>query len=216
VITLSNRADEAFQVGKIVDGILDRLLGLPEKAPEPQPAAPDRSRWPAYVGPYVGDWRGLATVQVRGDQLILEMDGTSIPLHALRDDLYVGQKPGSEERVSVGFVPEEAGPTQFILLNAAPCKRVELTATPKADVASWEAYVGRYRLPFDTVTVRIEEETLLVHTRARDDEVQLTPLGDRRFSSKYGVIEFLVAEDGTVTGLQVGNAVTFPRVEADD
>jgi CubicO group peptidase (beta-lactamase class C family) len=216
VITLSNRADQAFPVGKIVDGILDRLLDLPEAAPEPQPVAPDRSRWPAYAGSYIGDARGLVTVRIEGDQLVLERDTKSIPLHALREDLYFGQAPDSEERVSVGFVPEKPGPTQYVLLNAAPCKRVEQESSSEADVAAWEAYVGQYRLPFDTVTVRIEGEALWVHTQARNEEVQVAPLGGRHFSTKYGVIEFLVDEDGTVTGLQVGNAATFPRVEVGD
>jgi CubicO group peptidase (beta-lactamase class C family) len=216
VITLSNRADESFQVGQIVDGILDQLLDLPETAPQAQPVAPDRSRWPAYVGTYVGDWRGCATVRVSDDQLILDTDDGSIPLHALRDDLYVGQKPEGKERVSVGFIPEESGPTQYILLNTAPCKRAEIDAAPEVDVAAWEAYVGQYHLPFDTVIVRIEGKALFAYTQARNEEVQLMPLGDVRFSSKYGVIEFLVAEDGTVTGLQVGSAVTFPRVEVHE
>jgi CubicO group peptidase (beta-lactamase class C family) len=215
VITVSNRIGSAFPVGRIVDGILDRLLGLPENVPQPQPVTPDRSRWPAYTGTYIGDMRGRAAVRVREDQLLLDTDGGTIPLHALRDDLYVGQRPNSEERVSVGFVQEEHGPTQYIVLNAAPCKRVDLESVPEADATEWETYVGQYRLPFDTVTVRIEEETLFVHTQARNEEVQLTPLGGRRFSSKYGVIEFQVTEDGTVTGLLFANAVTFPRVEAD-
>ena len=216
VMTLSNRADEAFPVGKIVEGILDRLLDLPETAPEPPPVAPDRSRWPAYAGSYIGDARGLVTVQIEGDQLVLERDGKSIALHALRDDLYFGQEADSQEHVSVGFVPEEAGSTQYIMLNAAPCKRVEQDSSPDADVAAWQAYVGQYRLPFDTVTVRLEDGTLFVHTQAQNEEVQLTPLGGRRFSTKYGLIEFQVDENDTVTGLRVANAVTFPRVEADE
>jgi hypothetical protein len=216
VITVANRNDEAFQVGQIVDRLLDQLLELPETAPEPQPVAPDRSRWPAYTGTYVGDWRGRATVRVDDDQLVLDTDEGVVPLHALRDDLYVGQRPDSEERVSVGFVPGESGPTQYILLNSAPCKRIEVEATAEVDVAAWEAYVGQYRLPFDTVTARIEEGTLWVHTQARDEEVQLTPLGGPRFSSKYGILEFQVAEDGAVTGLRVADAVTFPRVEEGD
>jgi CubicO group peptidase (beta-lactamase class C family) len=216
VITLSNRADQAFPVGKIVDGILDRLLDLPGTAPEPQPVAPDRSRWPAYAGSYIGDARGLVTVRIEGDQLVLERDNKPVPLHALREDLYYGQAPDSEERVSVGFVPEEAGPTRYIMLNAAPCKRVEQDGSLKADVSTWEAYVGQYRLPFDTVTVRIEGEALFVHTRAQNEEIRLTPLDGRRFSTKYGLIEFQVDENGTVTALRVANAVTFPRVEVGD
>ena len=61
----------------------------------------------------------------------------------------------------------------------------------------------------------MEGEALYAHTRARDEEIQLTPLGGTQFSSKYGVLEFQVTEDGTVTGLRVGNAVTFPRVEEE-
>jgi hypothetical protein len=64
--------------------------------------------------------------------------------------------------------------------------------------------------------VRIEGEALWVHTQARNEEVQVTSLGGRRFSTKYGVIEFLMDENGTVTGLQVANAVTFPRVKVGD
>ena len=215
VITLSNRADEAFRVGQIVDRILDQLLDLPEEMPEPRLVTPDRSLWPAYTGTYVGDWRGRAAVRVSEDQLLLDTDEETVPLHALRNNLYVGQRPDSEEQVSVGFVPEESGPTRYILLNGSPCARVEVEETAEADVAAWRAYVGQYRLPFDTVTVRIEGETLLVHTQAQNEEVQLTPLGGARFSTKYGVLEFLVTEDGTVTGLQVANAVTFPRVAMD-
>lgn len=92
------------------------------------------------------------------------MDGVTLrmlmshlaPLHPLRDGLYVGQEPDGGERVSVGFVPEEAGPTQYIMLNSAPCKRIEHGSSAGAEVAAWQVYVGRYRLPFDTITVRLE------------------------------------------------------------
>ena len=93
VIAMANRGDEAFKMGKVIDGILDQLLDLPQEKPEPQPIQADASRWPQYVGSYVGNWRGLATVQVTEDQLVLDLNGEVIPLDSLRTDLYFGRKP---------------------------------------------------------------------------------------------------------------------------
>lgn len=216
VISMANRLDEKFKMSEIVDGILDHLLDLPQEKPEPQSVQPDRSLWPGYTGCYVGDWKGLCTIRETEDRLVLDLNGEVMPLESLRSDLYFARKPQGEGKVSVGFVHEETGPVQYLVVDVMPCVRIASETLPKPDPASWAGYVGQYRQPFDTLTVHIECGSLLLHSKAREKEIRLISLGYARFASELGVFEFLASDDGAIASLKLGNAITFERVKADE
>jgi hypothetical protein len=146
---------------------------------------------------------------------VLDLNGERMPLDALRADLYFAHKPEDEGKVPVGFIPEERGPIQYLVVDTAPCVRVDLEALPEPDPASWASYAGQYRRPMDTLTVRLEGQSLLLRSKARDKEIRLIPLGGARFASQFGVLKFQAADDGSIASLKIGNAISFERVEPE-
>jgi CubicO group peptidase (beta-lactamase class C family) len=211
VIVLSNRLAHNFAVDPIIDRIFDRLLGLPEETPLPQPIAPDRSLWPSYAGTYLGPYCGLATISVVDDRLTLDWNGGVLPLHALKSDLYFSQKPKSEEVISIGFIPEGDRPTQHILVNGSPCRRIERDPSFIPDPTLWTSYIGTYAGDLDTLTFRIEDGRLLIHSAWRSKEVPCIPLDHTRFACQLGLVEFHETDEGTVPIVTVGTSLTFRR-----
>jgi hypothetical protein len=164
VVLLFNRAPGFWtQAEAITDAILDQLHDLPRDAPLPKGIEPDCPLWPRYKGTFLGDWRGLAIVEVQNSQLTFVWNGERLVLDALRGDLYSGRKSGGGEPVSVGFVSEGEELVQFIQVNSSPCRRVQLDIPWVPDPGSWTAYAGRYR-GVETLIVRVVEDRLLVYS----------------------------------------------------
>ncbi len=119
--------------------MFDQLLDLTQECPSLPPVEPDRSLWPRYTGSYSRVFEmAEATIRVVDDQLTLEFHGALVPLTARTPHLYTGPTPGYKDQnvawqrirhfksktVSVGFLPEPAGPTRYLMMNARPYKRV--------------------------------------------------------------------------------------------
>ncbi len=214
VVMLFNRASDFFATSlKIVYRIFDQLLNLPQETPKPQAVEPERSLWALYVGFYLGPRLGLATIQVMDDQLSLDLNGEVVPLNALKNDLYFGQKPESSEAITVGFIPEPAGPTQYIMVNTSPCQRIERDAALVPDPTAMAAYVGTYTTDVDTLTVGVEGDRLNIHFKLFNDQMLCMPLDSTRFVGKFGLVEFQVGDDGRVPMLKLWNSFTFTRTE---
>lgn len=212
VILLFNRAPGFWaRAETIVDRVVDQLLGLPREQTTPPTGEPDRALWPAYQGTYLGDWRGLAVVQVVEDELVVDWNKERLGLHPLRADLYWGRKPGAEAPVSVGFVRQAGGPAEYVQINSSPCRRFDLEAgrTPSPD--RWGAYLGWYT-GVEKIGIRIEGRQLLVYSEDEGREMAAVPLSDTRFACDVGLIEFQVADDGTVPSLCFGNVYTLTHL----
>ncbi len=211
IVILFNRTTPDFAAETIVHRILDQLLDLPEEAAKPQAIEPERSLWPLYIGDYLGQYNGLASIQDEGDRLTLDFNGTLVPLNALRKDLYFGQKPDSEETVSVGFVPEEASPTRYIIVDGTPYGRIERDSSFVPDSLAWKAYVGTYTGVFPLETF-IKDGCLYVDFTFFHQKLSCTPLDNTRFVCERGLIEFQMADEGAVSTLIWGKSFTFTRV----
>ena len=212
VALLFNRAPGFWSRAEaITDRILDQLLALPERAPQPEAIAPDRSLWSRLAGSYLGDWRGLASVAVTEGQLTLNWNGEVLPLSALRSDLYYGHRHGNGETVSVGFVQELDGPVQYIQVNSSPCRRFgpEPCWVPEPD--TWRAFAGRYA-GVEKITVRVQDDRLFAYLEHVDKEMPCVPLSNTCFACDVGLVEFDVAQDGKVPSLRFGRVYTLDRV----
>jgi CubicO group peptidase (beta-lactamase class C family) len=211
VVIMNNHAPGFWvRAAALTDSLLDELLGLPAETPEPPSAEPDRSCWPQYEGAYLGDWRGLAEVKVADGQLTLAWNGVTLPLFALRRDLYWGRKPGSEELVAVGFVPEKGGQVEYVQVNSSPCRRWAADGGLVPPPGEWPAYAGHF-VGAERLRVRVEGGRLLLYSEDAGREMPCLPLGDHRFASNVGLVEFQVAEDGTVAALRFGRIYTLSR-----
>jgi len=142
-----------------------------------------------------------------------------VPLYSLvappgkfRKDLYYYQKQGSEKIASVGFLPEETGPTQYILIDSFYCKRIDRETLSPPDSVTWPAYAGTYS-DFDTLNIQIKDNQLHLHSQENGVEFPCKPLDRTRFICEVGVVEFRIAEDDTVDSLVLREVFTFKRVE---
>jgi CubicO group peptidase (beta-lactamase class C family) len=209
VVLLFNRAAGFWTTAEaIVDDVLDELLGLPATAAIPAATEPDCSLWSLYSGAYLGDWRGLAVVDVVDGQLRLTWNGAELPLKPLRRDLYFGQRPGSGETVSVGFVPEAGGPVQYLQVNSSPCRRVQMEIAWLSTPGTWQAYAGKYT-GVETFTLRLAGDRLLAYSADEGREVPCVPVGDARFACDVGLIDF--SQDSSGQSFRLGNTYTLRR-----
>ena len=211
VIVLANRAGGFWgEMEGIVDAVLDEILGMPSPQPAPETVEPNRAAWPPYTGSYLGDWVGLVTVCVDDGQLILDWNGSRIPMQAHRDGVYFGQRPGSGEIVTAGFVDEGGQPTHYVQINSSPAERFEPAPAVAARPETWAAYAGRY-LGAEDLTFRVDGGRLLVYSVDEGREMPCVPLGPGRFACDVGVIEFTRAVDGSVAEVVFGRVYTLRR-----
>jgi CubicO group peptidase (beta-lactamase class C family) len=214
IIMLFNGLFASFGAPGLVYSLIDQLLKLSEYISEPQFVETDTTLWPRYTGTYLGVRGGLATIERKDSQLQLDFNGNMLLMRALRSDLYAGLNEQGGIRVSVGFLPEEEGPTQWITVNGFPMQRFERDTTFVPDPAKWSAYVGTYEADNDTLKVRIEDGHLLLLDVKDKREVHCIPLDDTRFACPLGLIEFVAGDDGTVSEIRSAETFHYARVRA--
>ena len=212
IIAVGSRLSSEFISGEFINRILDQLLDLPAELPKPPVIEPDKSRWSQYSGSYLGNSKGLAIIQADDDQLVLNWHGDVIPLVALKDQQYYGQKPNSEEMVNVGFIDEESGAIQYILINGDLCTRFksEIEAIPYDD--AWKVYTGQYRGFIGILTIRMEGNQFVIHSNEFGGTWNLAHLGNARFASQFGIVEFQANQDGLIISLILMDLFTYNRI----
>jgi hypothetical protein len=95
----------------------------------PQAVEPDRSLWPHFAGIYARPERGIVTVEIEGDELMLDWRGprtVRAPLQALSANRYTALLPAQQRPIYVGFIPEVDVPVQYVLVNRDWYQRVAI------------------------------------------------------------------------------------------
>jgi Beta-lactamase len=214
VMMLFNGLFAGFGASTFVYTLFDQLLHLSKKEPEIQPIEPEKSLWSGYAGIYISIGSGgLATILLKDDCLVLDLNGIIIPLNALRQDFYVGQDPQTNAHIAVYFLPEEEGPTQYMTVDGRAHHRFEQDSSFVPRPTDWKQYVGTYTGNNGTIKIHIEGEHLRIHSVDDKREEIGVPLDQTRFVSTMGIIEFLQADDGTASELLLHNAFHYPRVK---
>lgn len=209
-VILFNRAPGFWaRAEAITNRLLDQMLDLPD-LPTPEAAEPDRSLWPLYTGSYLGDWRGLAVVEIVGERLTIRWNGENLHLHALRRDLYFGQRPDGDETVSVGFVLEGGEPVVYIMVDSSPCRRFQPDTRFVPAPEIWQGYGGKYS-GVETFRIRLEGDRLYAYSAEVDREMPCVALSNTLFACDAGLLEFHVAADGSVPSLELGKVYTLNR-----
>lgn len=204
IILLSNRPAE---LGKLSLHILDEVLALPEQETEPEKIEPERASWSRYTGWYLGQ-RGLAKIMQENDHLLLDMNGKTSSLEAYSHDIF-----GSKNKKIVGFVPEEEGPIQYIVIDGLfSYKRIDEKLFSEPDPSLWTAFEGVYTAIFDTYSVRIHKGQLKIKSHAFGYEGPCKPLDRTRFTCEGNLIEFRDIEKGKARLLIERDSYPFTRV----
>ncbi len=191
--------------------ILDQLLGLPEKEPEPRTIEPMRALWASFKGNYVGRWVGLATIKIMDEQLLLDLNGDHIPLQAMNERLYFGHRAEGGSIISVGFPPTREGTTRYIYIDSYALARCTTPVPAQVDPSLWANYAGTYTLIWEnTFVVQVREDKLYIYSEEADEEMLCTPISSTRFTTKMGVFDFHVDADGEATALEYGELRVFP------
>jgi len=206
---------------RLVGRIMDHLLDMPREHMKPLANKPDRSSWSNYTGAYLGMRAGLAIISIENDQLVLELNGQHIPLEAHSHGVYFGYCPGSDTWCSVGFVAETTGPVCYIMIDERLCERFEHNFLFSPDPAYWRRYSGTYRENGnnETIDIRVEDHGLVLRLHDNDAstmEGTCIPLDENRFAWSGGLIEFEIADDGTVPALTAMQVYRFGHVFEPD
>ena len=212
VIMLFNRVGLDYEA--ITSKILDQLLELPEKEPEPRALEPSRTLWASFAGNYVGRWVGLAIIRIVDDQLVLDLNGEHIPLQTMNQRLYFGRRKESGAIVSVGFLPADEGATQFIYIDCYMSARCTTPVPAQVDSSLLANYTGTYVLAEDnTFIVRVRDTQLYIYSEETDEEMLCIPISSTRFTTKMGVFDFHVDANGKATALEFGELRVYPLIE---
>jgi Beta-lactamase len=204
---------------RFVNVILDQLLNLPSTSVQPSFNNPARILWPRYIGSFLGVRAGLAMISVEDDHLVLELNNQRLSLQAHSDNVYFGYQPGSEILISVGFIPEAMEPVRYITIDEKICERFEDNPLFSSNPLSWIRYCGTYKdnNSGETITIQITDGQMLVRFYGNDGEMRegvCVPISMTRFTWSGGLIEFQIAEDGTVPALEAMKVYEFKRLSA--
>jgi len=199
-----------FNPYSIRSEIVDQLLDMPKNwmAPKPPPATPDEGILARHAGTYVSLAAGFATIAVTDGSLTLERPGNTVALHAVDDYRFTS----ADGTVSVGFVPQAAGPSQYFMFDEHAYRRLDRDASPQVPRSVLESYVGAYLFDDgDTVTMRLKDDRLHASFSWLPGEHDCIALDDTHFAPGPGVIEFRQRQDGEFFLLYLG-FVTARRI----
>jgi hypothetical protein len=219
VIFLCNRNTREFPAFRIVDTILDEMLNLPAEVPPPIPVPSDRVVWPLYKGCYLGYQNGLATIDIAGGWLVLDMNGQVRQLKASSRDLYFAEpEQEGDEPLPVGFLLEEYNGTKqvnHIVIDGVPMNRIQFDPLFQLGEATLQRFAGTYRGPF-TLACRVEDEQLVVRQVEKGVEAACVALDEWRLACQFGLLEFMAGDDGLVYRAQLAGTMAFDRVMGDE
>ena len=190
-LALQCNYEDGSGLWSLLDTLFSELLEVPTGPFQAAVVEPERAQWPRYVGTYLSVHSGLATISVADDQLVLELNGETLPLTAVEDGLY------QSNYTSVGFVSDEAEPARYLVINGDPYARFERDDAFVPDTSAWAEYPGVYKvwaIDPTPITIRVDADQLRM--RWWGDEVVCTPLSATSFVSSYGLIEFEADGDG--------------------
>lgn len=201
-----SRSRERF-LPEVENGLFELLLPLSPERAAPAAREPDRTLWPAHVGTYVGNERGLARVEQVGDRLVLDWKGRHSDLCSIGSDTYVGTRYESDPDTlapSVGFValPQTTGttaadaPPPYLMLDGMPLRRVESFDEWQPDPDAWSLLVGSYRHPtLHGARVFVRGERLCIAFDWLGGWMGLTQIGPLDFACRLGPVTFQMQDD---------------------
>jgi CubicO group peptidase (beta-lactamase class C family) len=216
VILLCNHQSPAFNPDKLINRILDDLFDLPAEEPVPQATAPDTSLWACYTGNYLCQYHGIVSIQHTGDQLVLRTRQQELPLQAYNKHTYFAWQPENQQITTVGFIPEAAEPTQYIVLGGlygSVGTRLADDSCYTPDLQTLQDYAGSYRLEgLATLTFRVEDGQLLLYEPLSNQETPCIPLDEHTFAGTISPIEFFRAADGSVSHIRIARGTILHRM----
>lgn len=193
--------------------LLDELLDLPHHEAERERREPEGTNWSRYIGSYLGRL-GLAKVSRMQDHLLLDLNGELCALQAYSQDIFFGTQSSGEKKMMTGFVPEEEGPSTYLLLDGYFChKRIDEGSLSAPDPSLWAAFEGSYTASFETWTVRIHHGQLTIKSETFGYEGTCRPLDRMRFTWERGLLEFREVEQGKARQLIQQDADPFFRLD---
>jgi CubicO group peptidase (beta-lactamase class C family) len=216
VILLHNHLSPAFNPDKLINRILDDLFDLPTGEPVPQATAPDTSLWARYMGNYVCQYHGIVSVKRTSGQLVLQTQHQELPLQAYNQHTYFALQAENQQATTVGFIPEAAGPTQYIALcglYGSVGTRLADNYLYTPDLQTLQDYAGSYYLEgLTTLTFRVKDGQLLLYEPLSNQETPCIPLNAYTFAGTISPIEFFRDANGSVSHIRIARGTILHRV----
>jgi CubicO group peptidase (beta-lactamase class C family) len=215
IILLCNHLSPAFNPDKLINRIFDDLFDLPAEEPLPQATTPDTSLWASYTGNYLCQYHGIVSVKPAGDRLVLRMRNQELPLQACNKHTYFALQPESQQVMTVGFVPEAAGPAQYIALGGlygSVGTRLADDYIYTPDPQSLQDYAGSYHLEgLTTLTFRVKDGQLMLYEPLSNQETPCVALNEYTFAGIISPIEFLRDANGSFSQVRIARGTMLYR-----
>lgn len=203
VAMLFNEAGFWAATEEIVSVLFEDLLDRPPADPRVVDSGGIRPKsnrdLNSYVGHYLGTRVGLVEVSISEGALQIRRGQSPdvVPLELQRENVYVGQDPLSGEILALGLVPSEDPRPSHVMVNGAPCTRIQAEPGFQADPRHWEAFRGDYVGPDETyprgqdrLSVRADEGSLRIFSRNRQREERAIPWSDACFIYRERLVRF--------------------------
>lgn len=212
IILANNAALWGPHEGELTHFILDGLLDLPAEVPALPTIEPNRALWEGYVGTYVGANSGAADIVREGDTLSLVWQGQTLPLNAVRPDLYVAQMPdGKTMPVSFTMEGETAAEYVNILIESGyllSLERLDTDPNFQPNPRSWEQYTGTYENPLTKLIIRLDGDQMIVSSPLfQNAELPAKAVDATRFIFPVGLLTFESPDC-----VRLGAAIRFTRI----
>jgi CubicO group peptidase (beta-lactamase class C family) len=210
---------------ELVIGLYDRLIDRQSRGvelvvpPTPLLDRADRARWARHDGTYLNAGAGrLVAIRLRDGEILLTENENQFLLTPRAPDHFT-YVDGSNGTGLVSFLADENAPTEYLYLAGEPYRRVALDPSVATDPSAWAPYAGLYRDvtnldPMSGLRIRYNGGELMLDDEGQDERCR--PLNQTTFLSSWGMIEFIVRDDGEVSSLILGKATRYERVTTED
>jgi hypothetical protein len=214
VVILNNNS---FPLDKVIYKIIDHLIPreVPAQAEATEPNAEERAGWARLAGTYFGTLSGLVSLKTDGEQLLLDHNGREFPLVRLRADLYMAVDEEGNYVKSVGLIPEDVGPHQYVSVDNNFARRYEPAAEPYAPSEAELAACAGSWAHHEILTCETFVKDGRLRLKDEWGEVDLIPFREHLYvSPSFGTYHF-VFENGTerASKLDWSEVIPMPHVD---
>jgi CubicO group peptidase (beta-lactamase class C family) len=198
--------------------LCDVALDLPQQGivfiDKPATISPplDGNHLQHYAGTYLNIARAdLATFVMVDDELVLERQGSSMPLVPFGKGQFYGEY-SKNRHLPVEFVPDAQGKITHVMIIGELYHHIELDFAVEPDLHLWKLFEGVYKDPSNSnqeeiFTVRLQDGVLFIVQG--DHKVPCKAISNYCFLSDHGLIEFESTHSDEVKILVWGKATRY-------
>jgi CubicO group peptidase (beta-lactamase class C family) len=212
-ILLANGGGNGLEASAIIDPIFSGVFSIPTLPSNLQPVEPERALWASFEGIYQGD-NGLVKISSEDWNLSAEINGENIKLESLAPNFYFGKsKPEEKKHHSLGFIPEDEGPVQYLVADGNIFNRNDHFALLQLSAEEMGKYVGVFHNGIHgDIEISLKDGQLFLRLMVIDRSEPYIALDGTHFTGSFGPLVFDLDAVGLVRSFRINDSFTFEKV----